>query len=56
MARSANYLGYLVSALLTVLLALPGSRRVWSMAFTASDAASLSLCFAGGVTSAFVRI
>lgn len=66
---SANFLGYLVGALVASLSMLPGSRRFWflgalaisavstgAMALTTSMTAYLALRFIGGVVSAFVMV
>ncbi len=66
---SANYLGYLIGALLAAMPTLPGSRRFWVLAaltVSASTTAAmglseampafLALRFAGGAASAFVLI
>jgi predicted MFS family arabinose efflux permease len=66
---SANYLGYLLGALLVTTSALRGSRRTWlllalaasavttaSMGVVTSNAAFLALRLVGGVASAFVLV
>jgi len=66
---SANFVGYLVGALLTALPRLPGGRRTWflwalvvgaattaGMALVGSMAAFLLLRFLGGVASAFALV
>ena len=66
---SANFLGYLVGALVAAVRVMPGSRRYWltgallvsvvstvAMGFFGSMGAFLVLRFAGGVASAFVLI
>ncbi|MBV9859251.1 MAG: YbfB/YjiJ family MFS transporter [Alphaproteobacteria bacterium] len=66
---SANFLGYLIGALLAAIPSLPGSRRHWLLGALAVSAATtagmgvrenlpsfLALRFAGGVASAFVLI
>jgi predicted MFS family arabinose efflux permease len=66
---SANFLGYLIGALLAALPSLPGSRRAWvigalgtsalttaAMAVAATTPAFLALRFVGGAASAFVLI
>lgn len=66
---SANFLGYLLGALLAALPGIPGSRRAWllaalagsaittgAMALTQSIALFLVLRLAGGVASAFVMV
>jgi predicted MFS family arabinose efflux permease len=66
---SANFVGYLVGALVAATPALPGSRRRWliaalavsalttaAMALVSSTAAFLALRFTGGVASAFVLV
>jgi predicted MFS family arabinose efflux permease len=66
---SANFLGYLVGALLAATPTLPGSRRTWLLASLAVSAvttgamglmsslpAFLALRFIGGVASAFVLV
>lgn len=66
---SANFLGYLLGAMLAATPLLPGSRRTWllsaltlsalttgAMAAAPSNAAFLLLRFIGGVASAFVLV
>jgi predicted MFS family arabinose efflux permease len=66
---SANFLGYLVGAILAATPLLPGSRRIWllgalgasalttaAMGLSASMAAFLALRFLGGLASAFVLV
>ncbi len=66
---SANFLGYLLGALMAATPGLPGSRRVWllgalaasaastgGMGLVASTASFLALRFVGGVASAFVLV
>jgi predicted MFS family arabinose efflux permease len=66
---SANFLGYLIGALLAATPLLPGSRRTWllsaltlsalttgAMAFALSNATFLMLRCVGGVASAFVLV
>jgi predicted MFS family arabinose efflux permease len=66
---SANFVGYLIGALVAAAPALGGSRRRWllaaltvsalttaAMAFVSSTAAFLALRFVGGVASAFVLV
>ena len=66
---SANFLGYLIGALLAAMPTLPGSRRFWvlaaltvsaltttAMGLSEAMTAFLALRFAGGAASAFVLI
>ena len=66
---SANFLGYLLGALLAALPGIPGSRRAWllgalatsavttaAMALTQSMALFLMLRVVGGMASAFVMV
>ncbi|HWD58870.1 MAG TPA: YbfB/YjiJ family MFS transporter, partial [Stellaceae bacterium] len=66
---SANFLGYLIGALLAAIPALPGSRRAWvlgalvvsvattgAMGVADTIPAFLALRFVGGIASAFVLI
>lgn len=66
---SANFLGYLIGALLAAMPTLPGSRRLWlicALTVSASTTGAMGLCgtmpaflvlrFVGGAASAFVLI
>src|ERR1700687_1314393 len=69
LVASANFLGYLIGALLAAMPRLPGSRRLWllgSLAVSAVSTAGMGLAqtlaaflilrFVGGAASAFVLI